>query len=91
MNSENNEDSRLEKAAEQVGRAAQQANKASDLLNEAAAEAGEAADKLREGQNTGTGGGSGTTGQTSPEESVDPPDVQRGDLPGESSITRPDY
>ncbi len=86
MNSDTNDEARLGEAAEQASKAAEQAKEASNLANRASENAQEAAEQLR--------GGGGMTNREAP---PDPPDVGgapepfSGGLPGEGSITRPDY
>ena len=91
MNSQNNEDSRLKEAAEQATRAAEQAKQASVSADKASEEAGEAANIVREVvEDGGSGFGVEPTGQPSSEGTVQPAEPTEN-MPGESSITRPDY
>jgi hypothetical protein len=86
MNSESNEEARFGDAAEQASKAAEQAEKASDLAKQASENAQEAAEQLR-----------GGVSEAARETPVDPPDTGGGPdpfsrgLPGEGSITPPDY
>jgi len=87
MNSDTNEEARLGDAADQASKAAKQAKEASNLAERASENAQEAANQLRSG-------GEATT-REAPVNQYDPPDDApepfRGGLPGEGSITRPDY
>lgn len=86
MNSDTNDEARLGEAAEQASRAAEQAKDASNLAEQASENAKKAADQLRQG-------GEATTREV-PVNQYDAPDAPEpfpGGLPGEGSITRPDY
>ena len=80
------EGSHLGKAADQASEAAAQAGKASDLAQQASVEAQQAAQKAEQVVENIR---AESDFEYSSPESIDPPDNMS--LPGESSVTRPDY